>query len=138
MLIGLLEKHAKYRAFAKPMFKAVDEHDIAKANEIDEELADPLFDDIEKQVFAAAARHRDDATMQLDRLVAVQRIVLISTPVVLAIGVGLTLLFLQMLRRIRKNMDTAAQNALRTSEQRLQALVANTSDAYSFLTSTGL
>ena len=51
MLIGLLEKHAKYRAFAKPMFKAVDEHDIAKANEIDEELADPLFDDIEKQVF---------------------------------------------------------------------------------------
>ena len=129
MLIGLLEKHAKYRAFAKPMFKAVDEHDIAKANEIDEELADPLFDDIEKQVFAAAARHRDDATMQLDRLVAVQRIVLISTPVVLAIGVGLTLLFLQMLRRIRKNMDTAAQNALRTSEQRLQALVANTSDA---------
>jgi diguanylate cyclase (GGDEF)-like protein len=49
--------------------------------------------------------------------------------VVLAIGVGLTLLFLQMLRRIRRNVDAAAQDALRTSEQKLQALVANTSDA---------
>lgn len=95
MLLGLLEKHAKYRSFAKPMFKAVDDHDIAKANEIDEDSADPLFDDIEHQVLAAAAQHRDDATTQLNRLVAVQRIVLISTPVVLAIGVGLTLLFLQ-------------------------------------------
>ncbi|WP_132374568.1 bifunctional diguanylate cyclase/phosphodiesterase [Paraburkholderia sp. BL9I2N2] len=129
MLLGLLEKHAKYRSFAKPMFKAVDDHDIAKANEIDEDSADPLFDDIEHQVLAAAAQHRDDATTQLNRLVAVQRIVLISTPVVLAIGVGLTLLFLRMLRRIRKNADAAAQDALRTSEQRLQALVANTSDA---------
>jgi diguanylate cyclase (GGDEF)-like protein/PAS domain S-box-containing protein len=129
MLSGLLEKHAKYRAFAKPMFRAVDNHDIPRANEIDENSADPLFDDIEQQVLAAAARHRDDATMQLNRLVAVQRIVLISTPVVLAIGVGLALLFLQMLRRIRKNIDAAAQGALRTSEQRLQALVANTSDA---------
>jgi diguanylate cyclase (GGDEF)-like protein len=129
MLLGLLEKHAKYRSFAKPMFKAVDDHDIARANEIDEDSADPLFDDIEQKVLAAAAQHRDDATMQLNRLVAVQRIVLISTPVVLAIGVGLSLLFLQMLRRIRKNVDAAAQDALRTSEQRLQALVANTSDA---------
>jgi diguanylate cyclase (GGDEF)-like protein/PAS domain S-box-containing protein len=129
MLLGLLERHAKYQSFAKPMFKAVDNHDIARANEIDEDSADPLFDDIEQQVLAAAAQHRDDATKQLDRLVAVQRIVLISTPVVLAIGVGLTLLFLQMLRRIRKNVDAAARNALRTSEQRLQALVANTSDA---------
>jgi diguanylate cyclase (GGDEF)-like protein len=129
MLLGLLEKHAKYRSFAKPMFKAVDDHDIARANEIDEDSADPLFDDIEEKVLAAAAQHRDDATRQLDRLVAVQRIVLISTPVVLAIGVGLTLLFLQMLRRIRENADAAAQDALRTSEQRLQALVANTSDA---------
>ena len=129
MLLGLLEKHEKYRSLAKPMFKAVDDHDIARANRIDEDAADPLFDDIEHQVLAAAAQHRDDATMQLDRLVAVQRIVLISTPVVLAIGVGLTLLFLQMLRRIRKDVDAAAQNALRASKQRLQALVANTSDA---------
>jgi diguanylate cyclase (GGDEF)-like protein len=129
MLLGLLQKHAKYRSFARPMFGAVDAHDIARANAIDEDSADPLFDAIEHQVLAAAARHRDDATRQLDRLVAVQRIVLISTPVVLAIGVGLTLLFLQMLRRIRKNVDAAAQDALRTSEQRLQALVANTSDA---------
>ncbi|MFL9920504.1 EAL domain-containing protein [Paraburkholderia fungorum] len=129
LLLGLLEKHAKYRSFAKLMFEAVDDHDITKANEIDEDLADPLFDDIEQKVLAAAAQHRDDATLQLDRLVTVQRIVLISTPVVLLIGVGLALLFLQMLRRIRKNADAAAQGALRTSEQRLQALVANTSDA---------
>ncbi|CAE6909047.1 hypothetical protein R69608_03414 [Paraburkholderia nemoris] len=129
MLRGLLEKHTKYRSFVKPMFKAVDDHDIARANEIDENSADPLFDDIEQKVLAIAAQHRDDATKQLERLVAVQRIVLISTPVVLAIGVGLALLFLQMLRRIRKNVDAAAQDALRTSEQRLQALVANTSDA---------
>ena len=137
MLLGLLEKHAKYQSFAKPMFKAVDDHDIARANEIDEDSADPLFDDIEQQVLAAAAQHRDDATKQLDRLVGVQRIVLISTPVVLAIGVGLTLLFLQMLRRIRKNVDAAARNALRTSEQRLQALVANTSDAILVSDTTG-
>ncbi|SAL54640.1 hypothetical protein AWB69_05824 [Caballeronia udeis] len=89
MLLSLLEKHKKYRSFAKTMFKAVDHHDIVRANKIDEDLADPLFDEIEQQVFAAAAQHRDDATMQIDRLVAVQRIVLVSTPVVLAIGVGL-------------------------------------------------
>ena len=129
LLLGLLEKHAKYESFARPMFKAVDDHDIVRANEIDKDSADPLFDDIEQKVFATAAQHREDATMQLDRLVAVQRIVLISTPVVLAIGVGLALLFLQMLRRIRKNVDAAAQDALRRSEQKLQALVANTSDA---------
>jgi diguanylate cyclase (GGDEF)-like protein/PAS domain S-box-containing protein len=129
MLHGLLEKHAKYRAMAKQMFAAVDNHNIARANEIDEREADPLFDDIERQVLIAAAGHRQDATRQLDRLVGVQRIVLISTPIALAIGVGLALLFLSMLRRIRLEADTAAGEALRESEQRLQALVANTSDA---------
>ncbi|MBP0594737.1 EAL domain-containing protein [Paraburkholderia sp. LEh10] len=129
MLRGLLDKHAKYRAFARDMFEAVDQHDIALANEIDEKLADPLFDDIGDKVIAAAAQHRLDATIQLDRLVKVQRIVLISTPVVLLIGVALALLFLQMLRRIRRSADAAAQEVLKKSEQRLRALVANTTDA---------
>jgi diguanylate cyclase (GGDEF)-like protein len=129
MLLGLLEKHARYGSFAEAMFKAVDAHHIEQANEIDENEADPLFDDIEQQVFASAALHRADATRQLERLVSMQRIVLVSTPVVLAIGVGLALLFLQMLRRVRQSAEAAAQDALRKSEQRLQALVANTSDA---------
>jgi diguanylate cyclase (GGDEF)-like protein len=129
MLLGLLDRHARYRMFAKEMFQAVEHDNIELANEIDEKQADPLFDDIEQKVFAAAAQHRADATRQLDRLVGVQRIVLVSTPVVLAIGVGLALLFMQMLRRIRQNADAAAQDALRRSEQRLQALVANTTDA---------
>ncbi|WP_153041202.1 putative bifunctional diguanylate cyclase/phosphodiesterase [Paraburkholderia monticola] len=129
MLHELLRKHAKYRVYARDMFQAVDQHDIARANEIDEKLADPLFDDIEDKVLDAAARHRLDATTQLDRLVKVQRIVLISTPVVMLIGVALALLFLQMLRRIRRGADAAAQDVLKKSEQRLQALVANTTDA---------
>lgn len=128
-LQDLIDKHARYRAYARDMFAAVDEHDIARANDIDEKLADPLFDDIEDKVIAAAAQHRLDATTQLDRLVKVQRIVLVSTPVVLLIGLALTLLFLQMLRRLRRNADAAAQAMLRKSEQRLQALVANTTDA---------
>ncbi|WP_154678231.1 putative bifunctional diguanylate cyclase/phosphodiesterase [Paraburkholderia nodosa] len=128
-LRALLDKHARYREFAREMFKAVDDHDIALANEIDEKLADPLFDEIEDKVIAAAAQHRLDATTQLDRLVKVQRIVLVSTPVVLLFGLALALLFLQMLRRIRSNAHAAAQDVLRKSEQRLQALVANTTDA---------
>ncbi|MGT2471578.1 putative bifunctional diguanylate cyclase/phosphodiesterase [Paraburkholderia terrae] len=129
MLQVLLEKHARYLAYARDMFKAVDQHDIALANEIDAKLADPLFDDIEDKVIAAAAQHRSDAATQLDRLGKVQKVVLICTPVVLLIGVALALLFLQMLRRIRRSADEAAQEALRKSEQRLQALVANTTDA---------
>jgi PAS domain-containing protein len=124
----LLNKHAKYRVFARRMFKAVDHDDIGRANEIDEKLADPLFDEIEDKVIAEAMQHRSDATIQLDRFLKVQRIVLVSTPVVLLIGVALALLFLQMLRRIRRSADAAAQVALRKSEQRLQALVANTTD----------
>lgn len=129
MLQDMLQKHARYRVFAAEMFKAVDQHDIARANDIDARLADPLFDDIGDKVIAAAAQHRLEATTQLDRLVKVQRIVLISTPVVLLIGLAFALLFLQMLRRIRRDADAAAQEALRKSEQRLQALVANTTDA---------
>jgi diguanylate cyclase (GGDEF)-like protein/PAS domain S-box-containing protein len=128
MLRELLAKHARYLLFAKQMFSEVDLHNIARANEIDED-ADPLFDDIEQKVLAAAAQHRADATRQLERLVAVQRVVLVSTPVVLLIGVAFALLFLQMLRRIRQSADAAAQEVLRKSERRLQALVANTSDA---------
>gem|GEM_PF-2212186 len=129
MLQVLLDKHARYRSYSRDMFKAVDQHDIALANEIDDKLADPLFDDIEDKVIAAAAQHRSDAATQLDRLGKVQKVVLICTPVVLLIGVALALLFLQMLRRIRRSADEAAQEALRKSEQRLQALVANTTDA---------
>jgi hypothetical protein len=50
MLHGLLEKHARYRVHAHDMFKAVDEHDIGLANEIDKKLADPLFAEIEDKM----------------------------------------------------------------------------------------
>lgn len=136
----VLARHEQYLQAISRMFAAVDAGDTEATNAIDKGEADPVFDMVEGQVDAAADQHRTDAAEHLAALGAIQRSVLIATPVVFALGVGLVIFFWTMLHRFQRQAEeslTREASATRSSEQRFRGLVQNTSDLILICTTSG-
>ena len=132
VLIGeVLAMHAEYLRAIEHMFAAIDAADTAAANQIDEAEVDPRFDAMEARVVAAADAHHVAAVRRLDDLADVQTSVLLATPLVFALGMGLVGLFELILRAQRRRAEeaiTSEARAARRSERRFRALVQNASD----------
>jgi PAS domain S-box-containing protein len=127
----VLALHEKYLVAIFHMFAAVDVGDTALANVIDGNEVDPRFDEMEARVVAASDAHHAEAFRRLDRLVDVQKSLLVATPVVFAIGMGLVVFFGLVLRNQRRRTAQAIMHetmAVGRSEKRLRALIQNAFD----------
>ena len=137
----IIAKHATYLLAVTRMFAAIDAGDMTLAGKIDSAETDPSFAAIETQVFAAAASHRAAAAQHLKNLAEVQRTVLVGTPVVFVIGMGLLLFFWSLLGSYRRRAEEGLireASAIRQSEQRFRSLVQNASDVVLICSRTGL
>jgi diguanylate cyclase (GGDEF)-like protein/PAS domain S-box-containing protein len=142
----ILTLHEKYILSVEHMFAAVDANDTAAARAIDARDVDPGSDRMIALIAAAADHHRVDATDQLAALSAIQRKVLIATPVVFALGVVLGVFFWRIQRR-RAEEDFGQEAsreglareavAIRTSERRFRGLVQNALDLILICTNSG-
>ncbi len=131
VISDVLALHEKYLIAIYHMFTAVDAGDTALANEIDGKEVDPRFDAMEARVVAASEAHHAEAFRRLDKLVDVQKSVLVATPIVFAIGMGLVVFFGLVLRNQRRRTAEAVMHetmAVGRSEKRLRALIQNASD----------
>jgi len=131
LIDDVLAQHERYLQAISRMFAAVDAGDTAAANAIDGGEIDPSFARIEAQVVATADQHRIDAAEHLAALAAIQRGVLIATPIVFALGVGLVLFFWTMLRSFQRRAEEGLlreASTTRSSERRFRGLVQNASD----------
>jgi diguanylate cyclase (GGDEF)-like protein/PAS domain S-box-containing protein len=132
VLIGeVLAMHMEYLRAIEHMFAAIDAGDTTAANQIDEAEVDPRFDAMEARVDAAADARHVAAVRRLDDLADVQTSVLLATPLVFALGMGLVGLFELIVRAQRRRADeaiTSEARAARRGEQRFRALVQNASD----------
>jgi diguanylate cyclase (GGDEF)-like protein/PAS domain S-box-containing protein len=140
LIDGALARHRQYLTAAHRMFAAVDANDPTLVTKIDNSEADPPFAALETLVAAAAANHSAQATQHLDYLARTQTSVLIATPVVTALGIGLIVLFGLVLRGFgRQTAEVLTREAagIRRSEQRFRALVQNTTDLVFICTAGG-
>ncbi len=140
LIDDVLVRHVQYLEAIRRMFAAVDAGDTAAANDIDQAEVDPSFDAIETQVVAASDQHRTDAADRLEALSDVQRSVLIATPIVFALAVGLVIFFWTMLRSLQRRADEGLlreASTTRSSEQRFRGLVQNASDLILICTAPG-
>ena len=135
-----LAKHKQYLQSIDHMFAAIDAGDTARANEIDGAEVDPTFDAIETRVDTSAETHRARAVGYLNRLARIQTAVLMSTPAVFALGMGLVVIFWGVLRAYRRQVDEAMKRegaAVRRNEQRFRSLIQHASDVVLICTSAG-
>ncbi len=140
LITGVLAVHAQYLLAIERMFAAVDAGDVVRATDIDGTEVDPSFAAIEAQVTAAATAHRALTARHLSRLADIQTRVLIATPIVFALGIGLVILFWRALRAFRLEADAARARELtsiRHSERRFRALVKNASDVVLICAASG-
>jgi diguanylate cyclase (GGDEF)-like protein/PAS domain S-box-containing protein len=133
LINDVLAMHADYLLAIDHMFAAIDAGDVVRANEIDGTEVDPRFDTMEAQVAAASTAHHAAAARRLDELAYVQKGVLVATPLVFALGIGLVVFFDFFLRAQRRRAD----EIVRRSEKRFRALVQNASDVVLICTSEG-
>jgi len=124
----ILIKHSIYLSAVSRLFAAIEAHDLAKASAIDSTESDPSFDAIERDVSTDATQHRDDAVRQVAHLVNVQMVVLVGTPIVIGLGLGLAIFFGTVMRRYRRQTWEATASANLRSEQRFRALVQHATD----------
>jgi PAS domain S-box-containing protein len=131
LLGDLLPRHREYMAAIDSMFAAVDAGDLARYAEIDEHQGDPAFDQIEQRVFAAARDYSRRADDSIERLARLQMHILVATPPVFAIGLGLVVFFWSVLndyqRQVRQS-EAREANAIRQSERRFRSLIQHASD----------
>ncbi len=123
--------HQQYLVAIGHMFAAVDAGNIVRATEIDGAEVDPVFGEIETWTDAATAQHRAEAAQNMASLFAVQAGVLVATPIILVLGMGLVVLFWHVLGAYRKQALEATENeaaAIGRSEKRFRALVHSSSD----------
>lgn len=123
--------HQQYLVAIGHMFAAVDAGDTARATEIDGAEVDPVFDEIETWTEVATAQHRAEAAQNMASLFSVQTSVLVATPIILVLGMGLVILFWRVLGGYRKQALQSAENEAATinrSEKRFRALVHSSSD----------
>jgi diguanylate cyclase (GGDEF)-like protein/PAS domain S-box-containing protein len=137
----VLIKHQAYLSAIDRMFAAVDAGDSALATEIDGAQVDPVFADIEARVDRAGAGHRILEVRNLQQLAAIQSDLLVATPIVLMLGVGLAVILWRLLRAYRRESVEALRReaaAIGRSEKRFRALVQNSSDVVLICSSSGV
>lgn len=113
------------------MFAAIDAGDTARATALDGDEVDPTFDEIQTSIFAAADERRASATRHLNALSNLPIRVVIATPIVFALGLGLVIFFWTVLRSYQAQAKAAVTHeaaAMRHNEQRFRLLIQNTSD----------
>jgi len=131
LIDAVLAKHQLYLSAIEHMFAAVDAGDTELANKIDGAEVDPSFAEIETRIDAAATAHHALAAENLSKLTTVQTGVLIATPVVFVLGLGLLALFWRALQTYRQQAILAMTNetaAIARSEKRFRALVHGSTD----------
>ncbi|MGI4945988.1 MAG: putative bifunctional diguanylate cyclase/phosphodiesterase, partial [Janthinobacterium lividum] len=130
-LEGVIAMHVEYLRAIGRMFDAIDANDAARANAIDSEETDPVFDKIQYLVSAEAEASRADAMRQLETLGRIQTRVLTTAPVVILFGLGLVVVFWRVLRNLQRQAQDAIlreADAARLREQRFRSLVQNAAD----------
>lgn len=105
-----------YLDAALRMFKAIDRHDTAEVERIDNTETDPRFSIIEKLVNEGAANHQKIAIASLENLRERELFNANVVPIVFVIGVLLSALFTNALRRTRRQLDDQRKEALRVSQ----------------------
>jgi diguanylate cyclase len=116
----VLDEHARYVSGVFVLFAAVDRHaSIPAVNALDTKLVDPVFDAMQVQIYAAAARHETVALRQVASSRHTGRIVLVLDIATLLAGLGLVVLGALALnrshRRLRTQRDTNQHLALHDS-----------------------
>jgi diguanylate cyclase (GGDEF)-like protein/PAS domain S-box-containing protein len=127
----VLTYHEQYIRSIDHMFAAVDANDTVAAAAIDQSEIDPTFDKMQAVVEAAADLHRVDAVKHLAALSAIQTKVLVTTPIVFALGVLLAVFFWRLLSSYQRGAEESLAreaSSIRTSERRFRGLVQNASD----------
>ncbi|WP_156380696.1 EAL domain-containing protein [Pseudolabrys sp. Root1462] len=138
---SVLTTHRQYLSAIEHMFAAVDAGNIELATKIDGEEVDPSFADIETRIDGAANTHRALAENNLNKLATVQASVLIATPIVFIVGLGLLVLFWRALQAYRKQAILAMTNetaAIARRERRFRALVHSSSDVVMICAADGI
>ena len=112
---GAIRDHARYLQATHRMFRAVDGHQPAKVLEIDNQVVDPAFTSIEKDVAVVAANHHAAALRELSAMEA--RISLLGkmTPIVFAIGLLLIAFSALILRNYRRGLLAAHGQSMHDS-----------------------
>jgi diguanylate cyclase (GGDEF)-like protein/PAS domain S-box-containing protein len=137
----VLAKHRVYLAAIDRMFSAIDAGDSVLATEIDGTQVDPAFSHIEARVDSVSAAYRIIEVQNLQALAAIQSGVLVTTPIVLVLGVGLAAILWRLLRAYRRDSIEATRRgatAISRSEKRFRSLVQNSSDVFLICTSSGV
>jgi diguanylate cyclase (GGDEF)-like protein/PAS domain S-box-containing protein len=132
--------HAVYLLSIQRMFAAIDEGNPDLTNEIDTNEADPAFAELEEQIDQAAAKHHSEAVQHLSDLAAIQTKILLATPIMLLLGVGLVALFWRILHSYQREATEAVLREVvssRSNEQRFRSLVQNASDVILICTGAG-
>ncbi len=127
---GVLAMHATYLNEFDRMIAAFDAGETALSDQIDVQQVDPVFAKIVNAVDAAASAHRQKTLAALADLDAIERRISATEPAVLAVGLGLVLLFGLVLRAYRRQ--------LRRGGQRYRSLVQNASDAVAIVDADGV
>src|SRR5664279_29221 len=86
---ALVALHGDYLLAIDHMFSAVDAGNAALATEIDGNEVDPRFDTLEEKVFELSDQQRDLTRANLESLSSVQSHIMLATPIVLLLGLGL-------------------------------------------------
>ncbi len=107
--------HGPYLDAIDRLFAAVDRGDTELVLAIDGGEVDPLFEQIELLVDAAASERHDRSIEALRHLGSVERFTARTTPVVFVIGLMFIAVFASVLRRVRRQLDRHRDQALHDS-----------------------
>ncbi|MGH2995500.1 MAG: sensor histidine kinase [Gaiellaceae bacterium] len=118
----VLAEHRRYIRATAGLFAAVDAGDAERAIELEVDAIDPLFAGIEEEVDAASARYRIEAAESLESLEAFEDLLLVSTPVVFALGLLLFGFFWFVLRAYARRAEEAREAEVAQLEREAEAV----------------
>jgi len=107
-----LRAHARYLIAVTRLFAVANQGNLPRGVRLDRAEADPLFSRIETLVDGAAEARRAEALRRLADLERMQRIVVVATPVVFALGLLLLGLCAYLLSGYKRRIDEATQARL--------------------------
>ena len=140
LIDDVLAQNRQYLLSIDHMFAAIDDGDVAGANQIDGAEVDPAFAAIEARIGRAAAAHRSAATEHLNKLKRIQTAVLVGTPAAFVASISLAMVFWGVLRALRRRADEAMTRegaTIRLREQRFRSLISHASDLILICTPDG-
>ena len=106
----ILADHSRYEYTSQLMFDAVDAGDQANVERIDDTLDDPVFERIQMAVNTQAENYRSRASQQFVALQQLQSRIVVTVPLVFAVGCLLLAVLWRMLYGYRRHVDELHQN----------------------------